>query len=450
MLSFDDLRYEVDSGTVDTVILAMTDMQGRLAGKRVDARTFVDEIAEHGAEGCSYLLAVDVEMSTLPGFAMTSWETGYGDFVFRPDLATIRRATWLPQTVIVLADLEWHDGSPVTASPRQVLRRQLERLAERGWTAMLGSELEFNLYRETYSSARAKHYRDLVPANEYNVDYSILGTTMVEDVLRPIRLAMRDAGLVVEDSKGECNLGQHEINFRFSDALRAADEHALYKNAAKEIAHQHGAAITYMAKYDEREGNSCHIHCSFWEGDHSLFPGEGDHGQHAHSPLFDRFIAGQLAHTRELAFFTAPNVNSYKRYAYGSFAPTAVAWGHDNRTCAYRIVGHGNGMRLENRLPGADANPYLAFAAIIAAGLDGIDRELPLEPELVGSAYDSDAPRVPSSLHESVALLEDSSFAREAFGDEVIDHYLNAARLEQRSFEAAVTDWERIRGFERL
>jgi glutamine synthetase len=445
LLSFDDLRQEVDSGTIDTVILAMTDMQGRLAGKRLDARTFVEEIAEGGAEGCNYLLAVDVEMSTLPGFRMSSWERGYGDFVFRPDLRTMRRATWLPQTALVLADLEWHDGSPVAASPRQILRRQLDRLAERGWTAMVGSELEFNLYRETYGSARSKGYRELRAANDYNVDYSILGTTMVEDVIRPIRLAMRDAGLVVEDSKGECNHGQHEINFRFADALKMADDHTIYKNAAKEIAHLHEAAITFMAKYDEREGNSCHIHCSFWDGDRPLFP-----DAHGHSVLFDRFIAGQLDRMRELAYLYAPNVNSYKRFAYGSFAPTALAWAHDNRTCAFRVVGHGGGLRLECRLPGADTNPYLAFAAIIAAGLDGIDRELELEPELVGSAYDSDAPRVPTSLHESIALLDGSAFAREAFGEEVVDHYLNYARLEQRSFEAAVTDWERVRGFERL
>ncbi len=445
MLSFDDLRREVESGIIDTVILAMTDMQGRLAGKRLDACAYLDGIAEDGAEGCNYLLAVDVEMTTLPGFRMSSWERGYGDFVFRPDPGTLRRASWLPQTALVLADLEWHDGSPVVASPRQILRGQLDRLAERGWGAMVGSELEFNLYRETYRSARAKRYRDLEPGNDYNVDYSILGTTMVEDVIRPIRLAMRDAGLVVEDSKGECNLGQHEINFRYADALKTADDHTIYKNAAKEIAHQHEAAITYMAKFDEREGNSCHIHCSLWEGDRSLFP-DG----HGHTKLFERFVAGQLAHMRELAYFYAPNVNSYKRFAYGSFAPTALAWAHDNRTCAFRVVGHGRGLRLENRLPGADANPYLAFAAILAAGLDGIDRELELEPELVGSAYDSDAPRVPSSLHESLALLEGSSFAREAFGDEVIDHYLNYGRLEQRSFESAVTDWERVRGFERL
>jgi glutamine synthetase len=447
MLTLEELRADVEAGRVDTVVMAMTDMQGRLQGKRLDAQAFVRDIAEHGAEGCNYLLGVDVDMTPQAGFAMTGWERGYGDFVFRPDLATLRRASWLEGTALVLCDLEWHDGSPVAPSPRQILRRQLDRLAERGWQAMVGSELEFILFRETYSGARAKGYRGLVPANEYNVDYSILGTTMVEDVLRPIRLHMRASGLEVEDSKGECNLGQHEVNFRYRDALRMADEHAIYKTAAKEIAHQHGAALTFIAKYDEREGNSCHIHCSFWEGGTPLFPAADGHG---FSPLYRSYVAGQIERTAELAFLFAPNVNSYKRFAYGSFAPTGLAWGHDNRTCAFRAVGHGKGMRLESRVAGGDVNPYLAFAATIAAGLDGIDRGLELGPAFEGNAYDADLPRVPSSLHEAIRGLEASSFAREAFGDEVVDHYLNAARLEQRTFEAAVTDWELHRGFERL
>jgi glutamine synthetase len=447
MLTLDELRTEIDAGAIDTVVMAMTDMQGRLMGKRLDAHGFLRGIVEHGAEGCNYLLAVDVEMTPQPGYAMSGWERGYGDFVFRPDLATIRRATWLEGTVIVLCDLEWHDGTPVRPSPRQVLKAQLARLAERGWTAKIGSELEFILFRETYSDARAKHYRDLKPANEYNVDYSVFGTTIVEDVIRPIRQHMANAGLTVEDSKGECNLGQHEVNFRYSDALKMADDHVIYKNAAKEIAWQRGAALTFMAKFNEREGNSCHIHCSFWAGDDSLFPGADGHHR---APLFESFIAGQLARTPELAFFFAPNVNSYKRFAYGSFAPTAMAWGVDNRTCAFRVVGHGKGMRLENRIAGGDCNPYLAFAAVIAMGIDGIDRGLALEPALAGNAYDSDKPRVPGSLHAALDLLEGSAFARESFGDDVVDHYLNAGRLEQRAFEGAITDWELHRSFERM
>jgi glutamine synthetase len=447
MLTLDQVRAEVEAGAIDTVVMAITDMQGRLQGKRLDARAFLDGIVQHGAEGCAYLLAVDVDMNTLPGFAMSSWERGYGDFVFRPDLATLRRASWLEGTIIVLCDLEWHDGTPVAASPRQVLKAQLARVAERGWHAKIGSELEFILFRDTYQQARQKNYRGLRLANDYNVDYSILGTTMVEDVIRPIRLHMTKAGLVVEDSKGECNFGQHEVNFRYADALKMADDHAIYKNAAKEIAWQHDASITFMAKYNEREGNSCHIHCSFWADTSSLFPAVGDPG---YSPLFESFVAGQLAHTDQLTYFFAPNVNSYKRFASGSFAPTALAWGVDNRTCAFRVVGHGNGLRLESRLPGGDCNPYLAFAAIIAMGLDGIDNALVLEPALAGNAYNSDHRRVPASLYTAIANLEASSFARRAFGDEVVDHYLNAARLEQRAFDTAVTDWELRRSFERL
>jgi len=447
-LSLDELRADVESGAVDTVLLVMTDMQGRLTGKRLHAPFFVDEVAGHGAEGCNYLLAVDVEMNTVQGFAMSSWETGYGDFVFRPDLDTLRRVPWLERTALCVADLEWADGSPVAASPRQILRRQLDRLAERGWHANVGSELEFMLFRDSYGQAREKRYHDLVTANAYNVDYSILGTTMVEDVIRPIRLGMAGADIRVEDSKGECNFGQHEVNFRYSDALAMADNHSIYKNGAKEIAYLHGCALSFMAKYDEREGNSCHIHMSLWDANGSLSPGEDGHG---HSPVFEHFIAGQLAATRELAYFFAPNVNSYKRYAWGSFAPTTLVWGVDNRTCAFRVVGHGQGLRLESRIAGADVNPYLAFSAMIAAGLHGIDNELALEPACPGNAYDADGkPRLPTSLHESIALLEGSQIARTALGDDVVDHYLHYARTEQRSFEAAVTDWERFRSFERM
>jgi glutamine synthetase len=447
-LTLDELRGDVESGAVDTVLLVMTDMQGRLSGKRLHAPFFVDEVAGHGAEGCNYLLAVDVEMNTVQGFAMSSWETGYGDFVFRPDLATLRRVPWLERTALVVADLEWEDGSPVAPSPRQILRRQLARLAERGWYANVGSELEFMLFRETYEGARAKRYHDLATANAYNVDYSILGTTMVEDVIRPIRLGMAAAGIRVEDSKGECNFGQHEVNFRYSDALSMADNHSIYKNGAKEMAYLRGCALSFMAKYDEREGNSCHIHMSLWDDSGSLSPGADGNGR---SRAFDHFIAGQLAATRELAYFFAPNVNSYKRYAWGTFAPTTLVWGIDNRTCGFRVVGHGQSLRLESRIAGADVNPYLAFAAMIAAGLHGIDNELELEPAYPGNAYDAEGkPRLPGSLHEGIALLEGSHIARAAFGDDVVDHYLHYACTEQRSFEAAVTDWERFRSFERM
>ena len=446
-MTLDELRAEVEAGAVDTVLLVMTDMQGRLMGKRLHAPFFLAEIAEHGAEGCYYLLTVDVDMNTVQGYGMGSWDSGYGDFVFKPDFATLRRVPWLERTALIVADLEWHDGSPVVASPRQILRRQIDRLAERGWKAFVGSELEFILFRDSYDQARAKRYHDLVPANPYNVDYSIFGTTVVEDVLRPIRLGMAGAGIPVEDSKGECNFGQHEVNFRYSDALAMADNHSIYKNGAREIAWQHDSSITFMAKWNEREGNSCHIHCSFWDDNGSLFPGDAT----GYSELFRQFVAGQLRYTRELTYWFAPNVNSYKRFAAGSFAPTTLVWGTDNRTCAFRVVGHGNGLRLENRMPGADVNPYLAFAAMIAAGLRGIDEGLELEPVFEGSAYNAPGkPRIPSTLRDAVDLLDGSAMARDAFTDEVVDHYVHAGRTELEAFEAVVTDWERFRGFERL
>jgi glutamine synthetase len=448
MLTLEELGRDVASGAVDTVLLVMTDMQGRLMGKRLHAPYFMSDVATHGAEGCYYLLTVDVDMNPVQGFSMASWESGYGDFVFRPDMSTLRRVPWLEHTVLVIADIAWQDGRPVDASPRQILRRQLDRLAERGWVANIGSELEFILFRETYEQARAKRYHDLEPANMYNVDYSILGTTMVEDVLRPIRLGMAGAGITVEDSKGECNFGQHEVNFRYSDALTMADNHSVYKNGAKEIAWQHGHALSFIAKYNEREGNSCHIHCSLWDERGSLFVGPDGH---SHSDLFRHFVAGQLAAGRELTYFLAPNVNSYKRFAVGSFAPTTLAWGTDNRTCSLRVVGHGQGLRLENRSAGADCNPYLAFAAIIAAGLHGIDNRLELEDEYTGNAYTAtEKPRLPSTLYSSIELLEGSDIAREAFGADVVGHYLHYARTEQAAFDATVTDWEKFRGFERL
>jgi glutamine synthetase len=332
----------------------------------------------------------------------------------------------------------------VVASPRQILRRQLDRLAERGWIANAGTELEFILFRDTYEQAWHKGYRDLEPANLYNVDYSLLGTARVEPLIRRIRNEMAGAGLTVENSKGECNLGQHEINFRYAHALRSADHHSLYKNGAKEIASQEGMAITFMAKFNELEGNSCHIHLSLAGDDGSaLFDEQPE--------VFDHFVAGQLAALRELTLFFAPNINSYKRFAEGSFAPTAVAWGRDNRTCAMRVVGHGPARRVENRMPGADVNPYLALAAMIAAGLDGIDRSLELPPAVDGNAYsDTDLEHVPSNLRDAHDLFSGSKLAREAFGDEVVEHYLNNARVELAAFESAVTDWERVRGFERL
>jgi glutamine synthetase len=438
----DDLKDAVEAGTVDTVLLAITDMQGRLQGKRMAASYFLGEVAEHAAEGCNYLLAVDVEMNTVGGYAMSSWEQGYGDFVMRPDLDTLRWVPWHPATALCLADVVWHDDTPVVASPRQILRRQLDRLAERGWTANAATELEFVLYRDTYEEAWLKGYRDLTPANLYNVDYSLLGTARVEPLIRRIRNEMAGAGLVVENSKGECQLGQHEVNFRYKDALATADDHVVYKTGAKEIAAQEGMAITFMAKLDEREGSSCHVHLSLADDEGALIERE--------PALFEHFMAGQLAALRELTLFHAPNVNSYKRFAHGSFAPTAVAWGRDNRTCSLRVVGHGPATRMELRSPGADVNPYLSLAALIAAGLHGIDNELALEPAYEGNAYDADKPHLPTTLRDARELFAGSAIAREAFGPDVVAHYLNYADVELAAFDAAVTDWELRRGFERL
>jgi glutamine synthetase len=442
-VTLQELQKAVADGTVDTVLLAIADMEGRLQGKRLTASHFLDVVVHEGAEGCNYLLAVDVDMDTVDGYEMSSWSRGYGDFFMRPDMETLRPIPWQEATVLVMADLEWHDGSDVVASPRQILRRQLQRLAERGWSALAGTELELIVFNDSYEAAQKKGYRELEPANLYNVDYSLLGTARVEPLIRRIRNSMAGAGMTVENSKGECNLGQHEINFRYDGALATADKHAIYKNGAKEIAAQEGCSITFMAKWNEAEGNSCHIHCS-------LADAEGRSVFAADQAVFDRFLAGQLACLRELTLFFAPQVNSYKRFAAGSFAPTAVAWGEDNRTCSLRVVGHGESLRLENRLPGADVNPYLALAAMIAAGLHGVDSELELEPALQGNAYESDKPQVPKTLYAARDLFASSAVARDAFGQEVVDHYLNRARVELDAYEAAVTDWEKFRGFERL
>jgi glutamine synthetase len=448
MLTMEQLRVEASEDKIDTVVLAFTDMQGRLQGKRLSAEFFLDEVAEHYSEGCNYLLAVDVEMNTVDGYAMSSWERGYGDFVLVPDMATLRRVPWHEGTALVIADLTWLDGSPVMASPRQILRAQVQRLAERGWTAMVGTELEFVVYNDSYEQAAAKDYRDLVPANQYNVDYSILGTSRIEPLLRRIRNEMAGAGLYVESAKGECNLGQHEIAFRYAEAVTTCDNHSIYKTGAKEIAAQDGSSITFMAKPNAREGNSCHIHLSLrGTGGEPVMAGQGQHGL---SEIGEHFLAGQLAALREFTLCYAPNVNSYKRYVPGSFAPTAVRWGPDNRTCALRLVGHGASLRPENRVPGGDVNPYVAVAAMIAAGLHGIDNELPLEPAVEGNAYLDTSAKVPHTLRDALELWQKSDLARQAFGADVVEHYANYANVELTAYDAAVTDWELRRCFERI
>jgi glutamine synthetase len=443
VLQLEDLQAAVRDGSIDTVVVAFTDMQGRLMGKRVHGEYFVEQgVAEHGVEGCNYLLALDMEMDPIPGYQMANWEKGYGDFVLQPDLGTLRLTPWLEGTALVLCDVLWHDGSPVNPSPRQVLKRQVERAEELGYTPMFGSELEFYLLKETYAEAHAKHYRDLTPSVPYILDYHILATSYDEPFMRQIRNHMHAAGIPVESSKGEAWPGQQEVNFRYDEALTMADNHTVYKNAAKEIAHLNGCSVTFMAKPDHTWiGNSCHIHASLWEGDKAAFTGE--------SRVFKQFLAGQIACFKELAVFLAPTINSYKRYAAGSWAPTTLAWGHDNRTSGFRIVGHDSALRAETRIPGGDVNPYLAFAAVLAAGIYGIENELELPPALEGNAYESDAERFPHSLREAIDALEHGSMARAAFGDDVVDHYLNYARTEQRLFDEVVTCYERERMFER-
>ena len=448
-IDVDSLIGEVESGEIDTVVVAITDMQGRLQGKRIHGEHFVNEVLNHGTEGCNYLLAVDIDMNTVSGYAMSSWDSGYGDMVMRPDLSTLHRIPWQEGAVGVVCDVLWEDGRDVVASPRQVLRRQIDRLADAGMQAMVGTELEFIVFMDSYEEAWESGYRDLTPANLYNVDYSILGGARVEPLLRRIRLGMAGAGLEVESAKGECNLGQHEIAFKYNEALVTCDRHSIYKNGAKEIAAQEGMSLTFMAKFNEREGNSCHIHLSFRGLDGSMVMADNE-SPDGMSDLGRAFIAGQIAHMEELTLLFAPQINSYKRYVEGSFAPTAIKWGRDNRTCAFRLVGHGPSLRLENRVPGGDVNPYLATAGIIAAGLDGIERNLTLEPEFTGNAYVSGAKRVPDSLDKAVALWEGSDWVRETFGDEVQAHYARMGRVELESFGRAITDWERYRGFERL
>lgn len=449
-VSWEGLERLVEAGEIDTVIVAFTDMQGRLMGKRVAAGFFADRVAEAGAECCNYLFAVDVDMNTVEGYAMAGWDSGYGDMVMKPDLTTLRRIPWLPGSALVLADLLWHDGRPVEPAPRRVLTRQLDRLQQRGLRADVATELEFMVFEDTYRQAWASGYRDLTPASDYNLDYALMASSRLEPLLRDIRLHMQGAGLRWETVKGECNKGQQELGFCYDEALITCDNHGIYKNGAKEIADQHGKSLTFMSKYDEREGNSCHVHMSLTSLDGSAVFADDDDPL-GMSPTFRSFVAGQLATLRELALCYAPNINSYKRFADRSFAPTVVAWGVDNRTCALRVVGHGASMRVECRVPGGDVNQYLAVAALIAGGLHGIESELPLPEPATGNAYEQDgAGRLPGTLAEAMTLFDTSAVARRAFGDEVVDHYVNAARVEVAAFNAAVTDWERVRGFERF
>ncbi len=440
----------IRKGEVDTVLTVFPDHLGRLMGKRVVGRYFLDHVLEDGVHACIYLFTVDMEMEPLPGFTLTSWERGYGDMKAVPDLATWRLVPWLPKTALVFCDVYTEEGNPIEEAPRWVLRRQVERAAAQGLLVKTASELELYLFRESFDEARAKRYQGLTPVSGYLEDYHILQTSKEEGLVRAIRNHMEAARVPVEFSKGEWGKGQEEINLRYAPALEMADRHVLYKHGAKEIAWQQGASVTFMAKYDMgAAGSSCHIHSSVWDraGRKSLFAAPGRQG----TPLFRQWLAGQVAMARELALFYAPTINSYKRYQAGSFAPTRIAAGWDNRTCGFRLCGEGPSFRVENRIPGADANPYLAFAATIAAGLHGVAKALEPPALYEGNAYEDAAlAQVPKTLREALDEFEKSRVAKDAFGPRVVAHYLHHGRLEQQAFDQAVTDWELIRHFERI
>ncbi len=453
-LGLDKLKSMVGDGSVDTVLVAFADNQGRLVGKRVMGQYFIDTVANGSVETCNYLLAVDVDMNPLPGYDAFNWDEGFGDFSAVPDLSTLRLVPWLERTALVLCDLvtEGDHATPIAMSPRAVLRRQEERAAERGFTVKIGAELEFFLFKDSYAEAAAKRYHGLVPHSDVVEDYHILQTTRDEYIIRDIRNGLQAAGVPVEFSKGEAGKGQHEINLIYADATEMADRNTIYKNAAKEIADKHGRSLTFMAKYAMDEvGSSCHVHSSLWDakGKHSVM--WDDDNPHHLSDTFRHWLGGLAHASRELTLLFAPTVNSYKRFQPDSWAPTAVAWGVDNRTCGLRLVGHGQGYRVESRIPGADVNSYLAFAGVIAAGLWGLEHELDPGDPFVGNAYvDPDVEHIPSTMVEAIDLFRNSEVAEWAFGAEVRDHILNSAVQEWKAFNRAVTDWELQRNFEQL
>lgn len=438
-------------GNIETVIFAFPDVYGRLMGKRMTRDYFLENALHAGMHVCNYLMTVDMDMNPQDGFAIAGWEKGFGDFHLKADLRTLRPLPWEEKTAMVLGNMYHENGEPVRESPRQVLADQIQRLAAQGLSAYLGSELEFYLFDETYHSAHQKGYLDLVPASDYGIDYHILQPGRDEDVIGRIRTQMNEAGIEVECSKGETAKGQHEINLRYAEAMEMADRHVIYKTGAKTIAGQNNKAVSFMAKLNTIEaGNGFHIHTSLWDaaGKANLFWAPDTNKE---SDLFHQFLGGILKYGGELSYFFAPTINAYKRYQAGSWAPTAIVCGRDNRTCGYRVVGNGSSLRIENRMPGADANPYLAFAATIAAGLRGIEEDLHGDAGYTGNAYKDEAlPRLPRSLDRAADLLEQSEMARKTFGTKVIDFYVHTARLECDAFRQAVTNWEYDRYFEQI
>ncbi len=450
--TLDALREAVDSGEIDTVIMAQIDMQGRLMGKRFDAPHFL-ESGVHETHSCNYLLTVDIDMEPIPGFKSASWAQGYGDYMMKPDLSTLRRIPWLPGSALVLCDTLDHAGhAEISVSPRAILKRQIDRAKAMGFTPMMASELEFYLFRESFEEAHEGGYRSLTPVCPFNEDYAIFQTTKEEDVMRAVRVGLRGAGIPVENSKGEAWPGQEEINVKYADALAAADNHTITKNGVKEIAWSKGHSVTFMAKYDYKAaGSSSHIHQSLWSADGATPAFLDKDAPHGMSATMKHYIAGLLAYVPDVALLLAPNINSYKRFVAQTFAPTKAVWSRDNRTAGFRLVGEGTkAIRIENRIGGADLNPYLAFAGQIAAGLAGIEQRLELEPEFTGDAYTAENIRsFPSTLRAATETLRNSAMLREAFGDDVVDHYVHAAEWEQLEYDRRVTDWDLMRGFER-
>jgi glutamine synthetase len=450
-LTLDQLSNLATKGEIDTVVMAMPDMQGRLVGKRMQASYFLDTAVDE-THACNYLLTVDTDMEPVPGYKAASWSDGYGDFVLKPDMGTLRRLPWLPGTALVICDTLDHHGEDVAHAPRAILKKQLKRLAKKKMKANTASELEFYLFDDSYEAAHEKNFRGLKTASPYIQDYHVFGTTKEEGIMRAIRNGLEGAGIPVENSKGEWGAGQEEINIRYAEALEMADRHTILKNGIKEIAHLHGKAITFMAKWNYAQaGSSCHIHMSLWD--------EANRKAHFHDPkskihglseIGQQFLAGQIKHAREITYFLAPYINSYKRFVNGTFAPTNIVWSNDNRTAGFRLCGHGKSLRVECRIGGADLNPYLAYAGLIAAGLEGIEKKLKLEPEFKGDAYVGEGvPLLAKSLRDALTDLEKSDTLRAVFGEDVIEHYLHTGRWEQLEYDRRVTDWEVLRGFER-
>lgn len=448
-MNLSELRARVEEGEIDTVIVAIPDVFGRLVGKRFTAPFFMQSVAEHGTHGCNYLLTVNIEMDPMDGFKVANWESGFGDFEMRPDPSTIRVLPWQPGAALVICDFVREGGEPVAEAPRSVLRRQLELLKQEGFVCKIASELEFFLYNNSYSEAFAGNYRNLIPSSDYRIDYHTMQPARDEGLFRAVRNMMGGAGVPVESSKGEWGRGQHEVNFVYSEPLPMADLHVVFKQGIKEIAAQQNRSITFMAKPSMSEpGNSCHIHSSLWKDGKNAF---WDAEAKRETKLFRQFLGGLLKYSPELSYFLAPTINAYKRYQPGSWAPTKMAWSHDNRTVGFRVVGHGNSFRIENRMPGADANPYLAFAATLAAGLAGIKENVDCGNDYRGNAYvDHSLMSLPSSLEEAIRMLRASQLARSAFGEDVVEFYAHTGELEAHAFNNSVTDWEKARYFERI